>query len=252
MIARFALAALALLALCAPAHAQANRRNLTAAVTEDTIEVTSDFRGARVVVYGASPQQRGGGDLVVVIRGPASEVTVMRKRRILGLWLNTDPVRFTDTPTFFAVLSAKPLEQIAATDAIWSLKLDPAAQARLATATPADADPGAYRRGLVRLKQSAGLYTVAPRGLDFPAQGLFRAPVALPPNAPPGVYTVDIYLFRRLQLIASEQAKVTIARTGVERTIHDLAQKRPFLYGLLTVAMALGAGWLATAAFRRR
>lgn len=242
---------LALLAVAPAAEAQ-QRRNLTAAVTEDTIEVTSDFRGARVIVYGASPEQRGGGDLVVAIRGPAAGLTVRRKRRIAGLWLNVDPVRFSDAPMFFAVVSAKPLEQIAAPEAIWKLKLDPAAQARLVDTTPADADPGVYRRALARLKQRAGLYAVEPRGLEFPAQGLFRAPVALPANAPPGAYTVDIYLFRRERLIASEQATITIARTGLERTIHDLAHSHPLLYGLAAVLLAVSAGWAATLAFRRR
>ena len=38
---------------------------------------------------------------------------------------------------------------------------------------------------------------------------------------------------------------------GIERRIHDLATNFPWIYGILTVLLALAAGWAAALIFRR-
>jgi uncharacterized membrane protein YfcA len=114
---------------------------LPAAVVEEQITVSSDYEGSEVTVFGVNPDRRGRGDIVVVLRGPEQGATVMRKRRSLGVWLNGPPVEFSNTPSFFAVLSNRPLRQIASPEAIWRYRLDPAATARLASAVPAGGDP---------------------------------------------------------------------------------------------------------------
>lgn len=247
-----------MVAACAPAAIaqtpppqSAANAGLAAAVTDDVIAVTSDFRGARITVFGATPARRAPGDVVVAIRGPGGPITVMRKRRTGVLWLNRDPVAFADAPSFHAVVSAKPLVQIASTRDIWELGLDPAAEARLVSATPADADPSDYRQGLVRLQRARGLYQESPRGLVLRPGGLFKAQVALPANAQPGAYRADVYLFRNGRLQASETATILISRQGLEQTVYAFAQERPLIYGLFTVALALSAGWVAALIFRR-
>ncbi len=251
------------LALLGAAHAQQlgepGGGELPTGVAEDQITVSSDYRGASLTVFGVNPDRRGRGDIVVVVRGPSESATVMRKRRALGfIWVNSDPVQFRETPTFFAVLSNRPLRQILSPDLIWRYGLDPAAAARLDSAVPAGADPSAYRAALVRLRRAQGLYQEyvgqAPQrrgGLTAYQGGLFRAVVPLPANAPIAEYYADTYLFREGRLISSQRVPITIERVGIERRIHDLATGGSFLYGLITVMIALGAGWGAALLFRR-
>ncbi len=259
---RRVLAALALVLLAAPARAQAPgdvASDLPAAVAEEQITVSSDYRGSFITVFGVNPDRRGRGDIVVVVRGPTQSTVVMRKRRVFGLWINGDPVRFGEAPSFFAVLSNRPLRQIASPQAIWQYQLDPAASAQLASAVPAGADPSDYRAALVRLRRTQGLYqwyygSASPDrrgGLTMYQGGLFRAVVRLPANAPIAQYHADTYLFRDGRLISSQRIPVTISRVGIERRIHDLATNASWLYGIVTVLMALGAGWLAALLFRR-
>jgi len=255
------LAALAFLALCAPAAAQAPgdvASDLPAGVAEDSITVSSDYRGSYVTVFGVNPDRRGRGDIVVVVRGPSESAVVMQKRRVLGLWVNGDPVRFSEAPTFFAVLSNRPLRSIASAQSIWRYQLDPAASAQLETST-GDTDPSAYRAALVRLRRGQGLYqeyssgaTPDQRGgLTMYQGGLFRAVVRLPANAPIAQYHADTYLFRDGRLISAQRIPISISRVGIERRIHDLATNVPLIYGLLTVMLALAAGWVAAFLFRR-
>lgn len=257
-----ALAALFLLLLAPAARAQTGGEvasDLPAAVAEERITVSSDYRGSFVTVFGVNPDRRGRGDIVVVVRGPNEAAVVMRKRRVLGLWVNTAPVRFSEAPSFFAVLSNRPLRQIANPEAIWRHRLDPAASAQLASSVPAGADPAAYRNALVRLRRAQGLYQeyygrASPErrgGLTLYPGGLFRAVVRLPANAPIADYHADTYLFRDGRLISTQRVPIDVARVGVERSIHDLATRASLLYGVVTVLLALGAGWGAAFLFRR-
>lgn len=256
--------AAALVLLCAlfasPAQAQEQplASELPAAVAEEQIAVSSDYRGSQITVFGVNPDRRGRGDVVVVVRGPTERATIMRKRRVFGLWINGDPVTFSEAPTFFAVLSNRPLRSIANPQAIWRYRLDPAASAELASAVPAGADPSAYRAALVRLRRAQNLYqehsgraTGGRSGLTTYQGGLFRAIVRLPANAPIAQYYADAYVFREGELISSQRIPINIARVGIERRIHDLATQASWLYGVVTVLLALGSGWLAAFLFRR-
>jgi uncharacterized protein (TIGR02186 family) len=81
--------------------------------------------------------------------------------------------------------------------------------------------------------------------------GLFRAVVRLPANAPIAQYHADTYLFRDGRLISSQRIPITISRVGVERRIHDLATNNSWIYGIVTVLLALASGWVAAVLFRR-
>lgn len=239
--------------------------DLPAGVAEEQITVSSTYGGSYITVFGVNPDRRGRGDIVVVLRGPNEPATVMRKRRIpggqfpIGLWVNGDPVHFSEAPAFFAVLSNRPLREIASPESIWRYQLDPAASARLASAVPAGGDPSAYRAALVRLRRDQGLYQSQARlpqegirgGLTAYQGGLFRAVVRLPANAPIAQYHADTYLFRDGRLISRQRIPIMIERVGVERTIHDLATNVSWLYGIVTVLLALLAGWGASVVFRR-
>lgn len=254
-----ALAALLLFAAPAAAQSPEVASDLPAAVAEEQITVSSDYRGSYVTVFGINPDRRGRGDIVVVVRGPSESATVMRKRNVFGLWVNGDPVRFSEAPTFFAVLSNRPLRSIASPQSIWRYQLDPAASAQLESAVPAGGDPSAYRAALVRLRREQGLYQeysgrALPDqrgGLTLYQGGLFRAVVRLPANAPIAQYHADTYLFRDGRLISAQRIPISISRVGVERRIHDLATNYSFIYGILTVMLALASGWVAAFFFRR-
>ncbi|MBY0447581.1 MAG: TIGR02186 family protein, partial [Hyphomonadaceae bacterium] len=109
----FLVSALALACGPIPARAQPPpRAELEAAATAQLIEVKSDFRGAAITIFGAAPERAPGGDFVVTLQGPAETLVVRRKRRILGLWINTDPVRFREAPSFFALFATRRLDRI--------------------------------------------------------------------------------------------------------------------------------------------
>lgn len=240
---------------------------VSAALTETNVQVSADFRGARIVLYGAVFQDGARpSDVVVIVRGPEQPVRITRKVRVAGLWLNSRPVVFHGAPGFYMAASNRPLHEIATFGALRRLG---AGVDHLPIAAPAEqrietrygvrdvvvsslgADYYVWRQAVVRLKENAGLYDEDGRGVRFVDRGLFRAEIALPAGAPTGVYQADILLFEDGRPVSRRVRTLTVEKVGMERTLYLWAHNRPWSYGLASMAFALAAGWAASAAFRR-
>src|SRR5437879_12808307 len=87
----------------------ARAEELVADLTSHLIAITTGFTGASVVLFGATD---GPGDVVVAVRGPDREMTVRRKNRVVGIWMNTQEVTFASVPSFYAVAASRPIEEI--------------------------------------------------------------------------------------------------------------------------------------------
>lgn len=240
---------------------------ISAALTDTTVQVSSDFGGARIVLYGAVFDTGSHpSDVVVLVRGPEQPVRLARKRRIAGFWLNSRPVVFHGAPGFYRAASNRPLDQIATFGTLRRLGAGmdhlpiaaPGEQhvemrygVRDVTVTTLGADYYIWRRAVVRLKEQAGLYREDDRGVRFVDRGLFRAEIALPAGAPTGIYRADILLFRDGRPVSQRERTLTVEKVGIERALYLMAHDRPWSYGLAAMAFALLAGWAASAAFRR-
>src|SRR2546426_9410212 len=100
---------LPLLALTFPWTAPPRAEALAADLTSHLIAITTGFTGTSVVLFGATD---GPGDVIVVVRGPEREITVRRKSRVAGIWVNTQEVTFANVPSFYAVAASRPVPDI--------------------------------------------------------------------------------------------------------------------------------------------
>ena len=251
----------------APPAPRATPAAVSAALTDTRIEVTRSFSGARIVLYGAIfDPRREPHDVVVVVRGPQEPVPIVRKVRIAGLWLNTPPVIFRGAPGYYMAASNRPLAEV--TGFAWRRRLrlgvDNIAVEQEAQRTetrygvegvvvsPLEEEYFEFRRAVVRLKQQEGTYAADSDAVRFVDAGLFRADIALPAAAPTGRYEADIHLFRDGRPVAVRTRTLTVEKVGLERLLYVLAHERPWTYGVVSVLLALAAGWTASAVFRRR
>jgi uncharacterized protein (TIGR02186 family) len=246
---------------------EAPRPIVSAALTDADIQVKSNFRGARIVLYGAVFDAAARpSDVVVLVRGPEQPVRITRKQQVAGLWINSRPVVFRGAPGFYRAASNRPLADIAN---FGTLRRLGAGIDHLTFAAPAEqrtetrygvrdvvvsqlgADYFDWKSAVVRLKEAAGLYREDQHGVRFVDQGLFRAEIALPAGAPTGVYRADIILFQAGKPVARRTRTLTVQKVGAERALYVWAHDRPWSYGLASMAFALAVGWAASAAFRR-
>ena len=240
---------------------------ISAALTETTVKVNSDFRGDHIVLYGAifDPQSQPS-DVIVIVRGPDEPIRIARKSRVAGVWINSRPVVFEGAPGFSIAASTRPLDDIAR---FGVLRRMGAGVDHLAFNAPAE--PGVvtrygvrdmvvsrlgsdyldWRNAVVRLKAKDRLYAVDEHGVSFVDRSLFRAEIPLPAEAPIGRYDVRIILLQAGQPVSERRRTLTVEQVGFERTLYLWAHGRPWSYGLAAMAFALGAGWAASIAFRR-
>jgi uncharacterized protein (TIGR02186 family) len=240
---------------------------ISAALTQTKVQVSSTFRGARIVLYGAvfNPHDRPT-DVIVVVRGPPQPVRLVRKINVAGLWLNSRPVLFLGAPGFYMASATRDLPQIAEFGALRRLsigvdhlKLDAPDETRVESrfgvpdvvVSRLEGDYLDWRRALIRLKEKARLYADTPGGVRFVDKGLFRAEVSLPTEAPVGRYETEVWLFQDGQPVSVRRRALYVEKVGIERSVYDAAHGWPWLYGIVSVLFALGSGWLASKIFRR-
>ena len=108
-----------------------------------------------------------------------------------------------------------------------------------------------WRQAVVRLKARLGLYDEDEHGVVFVDRNLFKAEINLPTDAPIGRYQAQILLFQDGQPVSERVRELDVKKVGLERTLYLFAHVYPWTYGLVSVSIALAAGWAASAAFRR-
>ena len=201
--------------------------------------------------FGGRPPSRPA-DIVVVLRGPVEPILVREKQKIAGIWMNADSNRFRSAPSFYAVASTRPIKDLLdeRTAAIYELGVQ-----NLQLSTGGGALPEKERRfeaGLLDLRGRQNLYSENDHGVEITGGVLYRAVITIPSQVPVGSYTAETFLIDRHKVIAAATRDIQIDKSGFERYVALAARRHRFVYGLACVALSLGLGWAAAAAFRRR
>jgi len=232
------------LAACPPAQAAA----LVADLSKHLVGITTGFAGSDVLLFGAVD---GPGDVVVVVRGPEEPLVMHRKSRVLGIWVNTATMTFERAPSFYAVASSRPLDEIASAAAL--------RQQQIGLAN-LDLDLGIrvsknlqqeWIDALIRNMQRRGLYSTEVGQVAFLGSQLFRSDMRFPANVPTGVYQVEVYLLREGRIVQAQTTPLIVGKVGAEAEIYDFAYNQSAWYGLVAILVALVSGWLAHIAFRK-
>jgi uncharacterized protein (TIGR02186 family) len=238
----------ALAGLGPPAAAQ----GIVADVDDHLVEITTDFAGQDILVFGAID---GPGDVILVMRGPAGRVAVHQKDRFAGIWVNAESIEFDDVPSLYGVASSRPLFEILPNEVLDRYQLG---VGRLRFETPDEEvyGVGSFRIALVQQKRKQGLYADRVGRVTFIGETLFRANLHLPSNIPTGTFLIDVYLVREGRIVDAQNMPLVISKVGFGADLYKYANSRSiaprFGYGVVAVLVSLLTGWLAHLAFRKR
>lgn len=251
-------ALLLLLALGVPVQAQEPENptgeTIVAGLSQNLVSITTDFTGSEILIYGAVKRQQPIPDgapleVVVTVQGPSGPLTVRRKERRFGIWMNTEAVSISRAPSFYAIASSVPLsEALSETENLRHVVTIPRAIRAVGIAAEAE-DAPVFLDALIRLREEQKDYTLAENSVELLESTLFRADVELPANLTEGEYKVRLFITRDGAVIDVHEALITVNKDGLERWIFNLAHQQPLIYGLLSLVLAIAAGWGASAAF---
>jgi uncharacterized protein (TIGR02186 family) len=251
-----ALAALLSVSSVLPASAE----RLVSSLSSHIVQITSNFTGVELVLFGtvendqATVPGKGSYDLVATAIGPRQTVVTRRKERMFGIWVNAESRSFVEVPSYLAVLSTRPFENIADAETLRRQQIGIANTSLPQQIGPdiADVVPNdAFRQAFVRIKHDRGLYGETTNGVTFLTPTLYRASIFVPAEAQIGNYEVDVKLFADGAMIARTSSAFEIVTVGFERFIAGAAVDHGLLYGVATAMMAVMTGWFASIVFRR-
>ncbi|UOA26090.1 TIGR02186 family protein [Pseudosulfitobacter sp. DSM 107133] len=243
---------LALLTLCAALPAQAEE--VVLGLSRDEVAITASFDGSEILIFGAVRRETPIPDgppleVVITVSGPSLPVTVRRKEHRYGIWINTDSVEVDRAPSYYAVATSGPLREVLSNIEDLRYRITVPRAIRSVGAPMTIQDSANFTRALIRIRGNAGLYQVLEGNVAVDQQTLFRTSIQLPSALNEGGYITRIFLTREGKVVSQYQTTIDVRKVGLERWLHALSRNQPMLYGLMSIAIAIAAGWGASAAF---
>ena len=225
-------------------------------VSQRDVEIQYSFTGADLLLFGAIVYPGGKrparpADIMVVLKGPDQSITMREKQKVAGIWINADSARFRSAPSFYAIASSRPIGRVVdeRTAAIYEMGVD---KLQLSPSSLNDsAELDRFQKGLIDLRERAGLYVERPGTVEITDGVLYRARLPLSARVIVGNYTAETFLVQDGRVVAAAVRDITIRKSGFERFMAVAAEQWPFVYGMVAMMLAAGMGWAAGAIAKR-
>lgn len=237
--------------LSSPALAQ---EDIVLGLNQTEVSISTNFNGSEIIIFGAVKREvpiPEGPELgvVITVSGPSRPVTVRRKEKVYGIWVNTDAVEVDRAPSFYAVATSGPLDDVLNRTEDLRHRISVPRAIRSVGAPMDITDSTAFTDALIRLRSKADLYQLIEDGVTVDQQTLFRSTIRLPAALVEGDYTTRIFLTRGGEVVAQYETLIDVRKVGMERWLYKLSREQSLIYGLLSLAIAIAAGWFASAVF---
>jgi len=233
--------------------ARAETEEIVAGLSQNVVSITATFVGSEILIFGAikreAPAPEGELGVAVVVEGPSHPITVRRKDRRMGIWVNTDSVEVQRAPSFYAISTSAPFHEMIKEDVDRAMHISIPESIRIFTSEQV-ADPDSFAEALIRIRKKAGLYKIDEGTVNIHDRTLFDTRIQLPANLTEGSYRTRIFLTRDGEVVSDYTTEIDVAKVGLERWLYNLAHEQALIYGLMSLAIAIAAGWGASAFFR--
>lgn len=227
---------------------------VVASLSRDEVEITANFDGSDILIYGAvkrnSPAAAEPMEVIITVAGPEQVVNVRKKAWRFGIWVNASAVEVDKAPSFYAVASSGALEDVLTRTEDLRYRVSIPRAIRSVGAPSSVENAAEFTEALIRIRTAKNLYQKLDNSVEFYDQTLFSTTIDLPANLVEGPYETRIFLVRDGTVVDEYETVINVNKVGLERWIFDLAHDQPLVYGLLSLFIAIVAGWLASAVFR--
>ncbi|UWR61087.1 TIGR02186 family protein [Phaeobacter inhibens] len=231
------------------------REEVVLGLSQDRVAITANFDGSEILIFGAVKReapipQDDPLEVIVAVSGPSSPVMVRRKEKKLGIWVNTDSVLVDSAPSFYAVATSAPLSQVLSDTEDLRYRVSVGRAIRSVGAGMHIRGAQRFAEAVIRIRSDNDLYSLRENTVAVDQQTLFRTAIDMPADLTEGAYRTRILLTRGGTVVAQYETNIDVRKVGLERFLYAMSREQPFLYGLMSLAIAIAAGWGASAAFR--
>ena len=228
--------------------------DIVAGLSQNRVSITADFEGSEILIYGAvrrtAPAPSGQLHVIITVEGPSMPLTVRKKERVAGIWINNESVQIDSAPSFYAIATTGRLDDILTETENLRHQITIPRAIRSVGISEQSQNAGDFVEALIRVREAENRYRLNERSVQFTQATLFRSDVLLPANLIEGLYRVRIFLTRDGQVVDKIERQINVRKEGLERFLFNMSRDQPLLYGLLSLLIAVIAGYGASAAFR--
>jgi len=226
--------------------------NLVADLSQDNVKISTNFLGAKILLFGAYDGIQGD-DIIVVVSGPKGLVTVQKKEKVLGVWVNTKKINYINAPKYLYIASNRDINEILnyKTRKISEIGLNNLNVRMQPGKNISTKEEEIWRKALTRNMLKSKLWSLDENSVKLNKNALFRTYVALPSNVPTGIFNVKILHYRNNKLISKERSTINVSKSGMSAEIYNIAQNYSTLYGIFAVVLAVLIGWITNIIFRK-
>jgi uncharacterized protein (TIGR02186 family) len=221
---------------------------------KEKVAITATFDGSQILLFGAvkrdKPAPIGDIQVVVTIAGPSEPISVHRKSKVLGIWMNTDTVEVDAAPSFYAVATSSNFSSTINDTEDLRYKVSIPRAIRSVGAPMDVLDAASFSDAVIRIRSENGLYQLLENKVNIDEQTLFRTSIDMPADISDGDYTARILLTRNGNVIDEFSTIIDVRKVGLERFLFNMSRENPLAYGLMSIAIAIFAGWAASLLFR--
>jgi uncharacterized protein (TIGR02186 family) len=226
------------------------QNQIVADLSQENVKISTDFQGAKILLFGAYDGKKGD-DIIVIVTGPKGLVTVQKKEKILGVWVNTRKVNYINTPKYLSISSNRRIDDILnkKTQKISEIGLNNL-KIRIQPGIKVEKE-GNWRQALTRNMLKSNLWSINENSVTLNKDSLFRSYLELPSNVITGQFEVKILHYRNSKLVSQQINSINVSKSGISAEIYDIAQNYSTLYGIFAVLLAVLVGWGSNLIFRK-
>ena len=226
------------------------QNQIVADLSQENVKISTDFQGAKILLFGAYDGKKGD-DIIVIVTGPKGLVTVQKKEKILGVWVNTRKVNYINTPKYLSISSNRRIDDILnkKTQKISEIGLNNL-KIRIQPGIKVEKE-GNWRQALTRNMLKSNLWSINENSVTLNKDSLFRSYLKLPSNVITGQFEVKILHYRNSKLVSQQINSINVSKSGISAEIYNIAQNYSTLYGIFAVLLAVLVGWGSNLIFRK-
>ncbi len=223
-------------------------RPIISGISTNEINIDTKFNGAEILLFGAKGDA---GDILIAVRGPKKNFLITKKEKFLGIWHNGNRVKLKNSYSYYSFFSNSG-DKILENDIAKDLELGGKnLKFYVSGNEESRKNKNEFEMEFVSNLEQQKLYSINGNVIDFLDESLFKVILKFPKNIARGIYNVEIYLLDDNNLASFQTIPIYVNQVGFSAKILDFAYQEPFLYGLLSVVIALVVGWLANYLFAR-
>jgi uncharacterized protein (TIGR02186 family) len=227
---------------------------LTTEVTPQNIPINIMYHGAQVTVKGASDAND---DLIIKISSEPADAHMKFKGKAAGLfWMKMGDISFEHVPTVYLLYSSRSLDSLLQENdrvsegiGFESIKVG----AKMETSA-AGMDPDRWIAEFIKFKKAEKLYEIEEGAITKTSGtlgGEYQLDIKWPYQAAPGTYTIEVLAVRDGKVVDRAETSLTVARTGIVEKLSNLAFNHASVYGIISIVVAMAAGFAVGALFKK-